>query len=174
MHVIDPLTLAAIGVVLVAMNRQTRPRFASLPVPADAYAAALARNRAEKPPRAGPGSPFGPRVDPFDPSVRSFHAGTDVRVPTGTPLLAVDAGTVVQIQRGTNAGNIVRYSTVHGRVSCMHLESITVDVGDAVQAGQQIGTTGATGSRSTGPHLHLELRPDGADSAVDPLPFFPV
>jgi len=171
MPVIDPLTLAAIGVVLVGMSRQSRPRFASLPVPLDAYTAAIAKNRAEG--RAGPGSPFGDRVDPLNPSQRRFHAGTDVRVPVGTPLLAVDAGTVVQVQRGTTAGNIVRYSTPFGRVSCMHLETIAVDVGDRVQAGQHIGTTGATGN-VTGAHLHLELRPDGADSAVDPLPFFPV
>ena len=171
MPVIDPLTLAAIGVVLVGMSRQSRPRFASLPVPSDAYAAALARNRAEG--REGPGSPFGDRVDPLNPSQHRFHAGTDVRCPTGTPLLAVDAGTVVQVQRGTTAGNIIRYSTPHGRVSCMHLQTIAVDEGDELQAGQQIGTTGATGN-VTGAHLHLELRPDGADSSVDPLPFFPV
>jgi len=102
----------------------------------------------------------------------------DIVVPDGTDLLAVDDGEVVAVQLGTSAGNIVRYMTSHGRVSCMHLSRILVAVGDSVTAGDVIGATGFTGRVSppgpAGAHLHLELKPNGATSSVDPLPFLPV
>jgi murein DD-endopeptidase MepM/ murein hydrolase activator NlpD len=153
-------------------------RFAALPVPPAAFAAAraaraAARARAGLPPDGAPGSPFGPRHDPFDPSQVTFHAGVDVACPVGTPLLAVDDGVIVEARDSVSAGKLIRYDTDKGRVSAMHLSELHVSVGDRVVAGQQIGTTGDTG-RVTGPHLHLEFKPHGSKHAVDPLPFFPV
>jgi len=102
-----------------------------------------------------------------------MHAGTDVAVPTGTPLVAVLDGVVSEVSRGS-AGLVVRYQTALGRVSCMHLDSLAprIVVGATVSGGEVIGATGQSGN-VTGPHLHLELRPIGASSSVDPLPFSP-
>jgi murein DD-endopeptidase MepM/ murein hydrolase activator NlpD len=102
-----------------------------------------------------------------------MHAGVDVACPTGTVLLAVDAGTVIEARRSESAGLLVRYETRRGRVSCMHLSALSVAVGDVLRPGQVIGATGATGN-VTGAHLHLEFKPTGAAASVDPLPFFPV
>jgi murein DD-endopeptidase MepM/ murein hydrolase activator NlpD len=146
--------------------------FASLPVPFAALAAAVAGRKARG--LTGAGSPFGNRPDPLDPNgPPRFHAGTDIAVPTGTPLIAVDDGVVSEARMTESAGLIVRYNTRSGRVSCMHLSRLDVAANDTVRAGQVIGATGASGN-VTGPHLHIEFKPKGASSAVDPLPFFPL
>ena len=157
-----------IGGVLVTMSRK---RFSFLPVPQAAWDTAVAARAARG--LRGAGSPFGMRDDPLKPGTQRMHAGTDVAVPTGTPLICVDDGIVTEVSRGA-AGLVVRYQTAHGRVSCMHLDSLAprVAVGATVSAGEVIGATGASGN-VTGPHLHFELRPLGASSSVDPLPYFP-
>lgn len=167
-----------VGGALLLWGIRLMSRAASLPVPRAALDAAIAARRADQikrgvPTDGLPGSPFGMRADPFGGPTRTFHAGADFAVPRGTPLLAVDDGVVVSVELGTSAGDVVRYKTRHGRWSCMHLDRVDVVVGDRVAAGQTIGATGATG-RVTGPHLHLELKPDGAPGAVDPLPFLPL
>lgn len=165
----DLLILGAV-VAGAAYLANARAKFASLPIPADTYAAIVADRERRKLP--APGSHFGLRPDPFGKPTTVFHPGVDVACGVGTPCLAVESGTIVEVKRGTTAGNIIRQSSRHGRVSYMHLDTIAVVEGDAVEAGQQIGTTGRTGN-VTGAHLHLELLPDGAPGAVDPLPFFP-
>lgn len=147
--------------------------FASLPIPRETYDAVVADRRRRGLP--APGSLFGMRPNPLDPDAPAkFHAGVDVACATGTPLLAVDDGVVVEARLTESAGHIIRYRTALGVVSAMHLDGPAfASVGEAVRAGERIGTTGATG-RVTGPHLHLEFKPAGASSAVDPLPFFPV
>lgn len=172
-----PLGLLA-GVFLLggSVSSSSSSRFVSLPVSLADYCAACRRRRESG--RTAPGSLFGPRPDPFGGTGSVFHAGVDIAVPSGTPLLAVDAGEVIAVELGTSAGDIVRYQTRFGRVSCMHLSSILVRRGAVVTAGEVIGATGYTGRVSppgpAGAHLHLELRPDGSGGAVDPLPFFPV
>lgn len=146
--------------------------FASLPIPRAVYDAVVADRRRRG--LSAPGSLFGWRADPLSDGGRRFHAGVDVACATGTPLLAVDDGVVEESRRSQSAGHIIRYRTAAGLVSCMHLDAPAfVDVGDAVSAGEQIGVTGATGN-VTGPHLHLEFKPTGSTTSVDPLPFFPV
>ena len=119
-------------------------------------------------------SPFGPRTLR---GVASFHAGVDLRAAVGVEVFAVDAGRVERIQLNTRAGNIVRIRTNGpagpGVFSCMHLDSVVVNVGDDVQAGDVIARAGATGD-VTGPHLHFEWRPDALGRAVDPMPLMPI
>ncbi|WP_217145940.1 M23 family metallopeptidase [Streptomyces sp. AC627_RSS907] len=101
-----------------------------------------------------------------------YHTGTDFVVPTGTPLKAVGAGTVVSAGWGGAYGNQVVIELADGHYAqYAHLSSLSVSAGQSVTAGQQVGLSGATGN-VTGPHLHFEIRttPDyGSD--VDPLAF---
>ncbi|MGE0660115.1 MAG: M23 family metallopeptidase [Reyranellaceae bacterium] len=88
---------------------------------------------------------------------RSVHYGVDVAAPKGTPIVAAAAGTVTLAGDLYFSGNTVFID--HGvgvNSSYLHMDSITVQEGEAVQAGQQIGALGATG-RATGPHLHWGL-----------------
>lgn len=93
----------------------------------------------------------------------SKHKGIDIGAPKGTPVKAVAAGTVTVSSYGYNGGygNYVIIShgngiqTVYG-----HCTSLNVSVGQKVSQGQQVATVGSTG-RSTGNHLHLEIRVNG-------------
>ena len=89
---------------------------------------------------------------------RSPHSGADYSADTGTPVLAVEAGTVVLAEEHFFAGNSVFIDHGDGLISMsFHLDRIDVVVGDRIRRGQQVGTVGATG-RVTGPHLHFGLR----------------
>jgi murein DD-endopeptidase MepM/ murein hydrolase activator NlpD len=133
--------------------------------------AALQRAPARSPislgwPLLGPiGSPFGPRGD-------RFHAGVDLIAAQRTPVIAAGAGNVVFAGwRDGGWGNEITIDHGHGvRAIYAHLSKINVVVGDSVSGGQTIGLVGATGD-ATGPHLHFELRLNGA--AIDPLTAFP-
>ncbi|MEU3829688.1 M23 family metallopeptidase, partial [Streptomyces sp. NPDC029080] len=99
-----------------------------------------------------------------------YHTGVDFVVPTGTPLKAVAAGTVVSAGWGGAYGNQVVVKLDDGYYAqYAHLSRLTVSAGQSVTAGVQVGLSGATGN-VTGPHLHFEIRttPDyGSD--VDPV-----
>ncbi|WP_432169295.1 M23 family metallopeptidase [Streptomyces sp. 1222.5] len=101
-----------------------------------------------------------------------YHTGVDFVVPTGTPLKAVGAGTVVSAGWGGAYGNQVVIKLLDGHYAQYgHLSQLSVSAGQAVTAGQQIGLSGATGN-VTGPHLHFEIRttPDyGSD--IDPVAY---
>ncbi|MFD4502929.1 peptidoglycan DD-metalloendopeptidase family protein [Streptomyces sp. NPDC058457] len=101
-----------------------------------------------------------------------YHTGVDFVVPTGTPVKAVGAGTVVTAGWGGAYGNQVVIRLADGYYAQYgHLSALSVSVGQTVTAGQQIGLSGATGN-VTGPHLHFEIRttPDyGSD--VDPVAY---
>jgi murein DD-endopeptidase MepM/ murein hydrolase activator NlpD len=113
---------------------------------------------------------FGWRTDPYS-GARAFHAGSDLAAPAGTPILAVADGVVsFAEQRGTYGGLIIIEHTVGGeRVASyyahMYDHGIHVATGDSVAAGQHIGDVGSAG-KSTGPHLHLEIHPGGADESA--------
>lgn len=115
-------------------------------------------------PLAGPlrvSSPFGERVDPFL-KKRAFHAGIDLPEPTGTLVHATGAGTISYAGRSSGYGNLVEITHVNGVVSRYgHLSAILVKKGQSVETGDVIGKVGSTG-RSTGPHLHFEIRRGGA------------
>jgi murein DD-endopeptidase MepM/ murein hydrolase activator NlpD len=113
-------------------------------------------------------SNFGIRSDPFVGTAR-MHAGVDIPGPTGTPIYATADGIVSNADRQGGYGNMVEID--HGKGIATrygHLSRMMVQPGARVVRGQVIGLMGSTG-RSTGPHLHYEVRIDG--HAVNPVPF---
>lgn len=92
-----------------------------------------------------------------------MHEGIDYGVPVGTPLRAMGDGTVVGAGPMSGYGIYVDVEYADGTVSRYgHLSAITTTVGQAVEAGDTVALSGNTG-RSTGPHLHLEIRPGGGE-----------
>jgi murein DD-endopeptidase MepM/ murein hydrolase activator NlpD len=113
-------------------------------------------------------SSFGVRSDPFHGGA-AMHAGVDIPGPYGTPIYATADGIVGRAGRANGYGNLVELE--HGRgiqTRYGHLSSIVVMPGQRVKRGDLIARMGSTG-RSTGNHLHYEVRLDG--SAVNPMPF---
>jgi murein DD-endopeptidase MepM/ murein hydrolase activator NlpD len=105
-------------------------------------------------------SRFGYRKDPFTRRLR-YHSGTDIGAPTGTPIHATAKGRVVYSGRDSDYGNLVKIDHGDGlQTWYAHMHRRGVTVGDVVQRGQEIGAVGNTG-RSTGPHLHYEVRVQG-------------
>lgn len=99
-----------------------------------------------------------------------LHAGEDFAVSTGTNLASMSTGTVDYAGAESGYGNLVKIRYWDGTTSYFgHMSSISVNVGESVEPGQVVGQSGNTG-HSTGPHLHLEIHPDGG-AAIDPLPW---
>ncbi|MBR4316572.1 MAG: M23 family metallopeptidase [Alphaproteobacteria bacterium] len=102
-------------------------------------------------------SPFGIRPDPFF-KTPAMHTGIDFGGKEGTPLYSTAAGKVIQAGPRGDYGLAVEvdhglgFTTLYG-----HLSKITVEKGDIIEEGTKVGLAGSTG-RSTGPHLHYELR----------------
>ncbi len=97
----------------------------------------------------------------------TYHTGLDFAAPTGTPIMAVANGTVTSTGYDGSYGNKTVVTLDDGtELWFCHQTTIAVSVGESVTAGQVIGTVGSTGN-TTGPHLHLEVRP-GAGDPVDP------
>jgi murein DD-endopeptidase MepM/ murein hydrolase activator NlpD len=106
-------------------------------------------------------SGFGWRDDPIR-HTRRFHSGTDFRGKPGTPVVAAGDGIVAFCGRLGGYGNAIDIDHGGGVVTrYAHLRRIEVTRGAAVTAGEQIGLVGSTG-RTTGPHLHFEVRLSGA------------
>ncbi|CDX17572.1 Peptidase M23 [Mesorhizobium plurifarium] len=116
-------------------------------------------------------SPFGVRTDPILGSA-ALHTGMDFRAPIGMPAKVTAAGTVTRAGWAGGYGRMVEVDHGNGFATRYgHLSEIDVTVGQKLAAGEIIGKTGSSG-RSTGPHLHYEVRHDG--EAVDPLRFLTV
>ncbi|MGA7557717.1 MAG: M23 family metallopeptidase [Terriglobales bacterium] len=97
----------------------------------------------------------------FNGSVQSTHRGLDFRVPSGTPVAAVNSGRVILAQPLFFEGNCVVIDHGQGLLTLyLHLSKFSVKEGDNVKKGQEIGRSGGTG-RATGPHLHLAVRWQG-------------
>ena len=113
-------------------------------------------------------SDFGRRADPFT-GRPSMHMGHDYSAPEGVPFVATARGTVVFAGSNGDFGVSIRVDHGDGieTVYC-HAGKTLVQVGDEVERGQEIGLVGATG-RTTGPHMHYEVRVDG--QSVDPRRF---
>ncbi|GAH90225.1 unnamed protein product, partial [marine sediment metagenome] len=106
-------------------------------------------------------SGFGYRIHPIF-GVRRFHSGIDLVAPYGTLVKAGDGGQVIQAGYFGGYGNSVMLYHGGGFATWYaHLSSINVSIGQFVQRGQVIGLVGSTGW-STGPHLHFEVRINGA------------
>lgn len=118
--------------------------------------------------RSSISSGFGYRRDPFNGS-GAMHAGLDFRGPMGAPIFAAAKGTVSFVGRKSGYGNVVEVDHGNGLLTrYAHLSGFKAKIGDAVEAGEPIAALGSTG-RSTGPHLHFEVRVNGR--AVNPRPF---
>lgn len=103
----------------------------------------------------------------FGPRWGRLHAGIDVAIPIGTPLRAADGGRVAIAGPVSGYGNYTCIQHSASMSTCYaHQDSIAVAVGQTVTQGQIIGRTGNTG-RSTGPHLHFEVRING--TPVNPM-----
>ena len=95
------------------------------------------------------------------------HTGLDFAAPSGTPIMSVASGVVTSTEYAGAYGNRTIITLEDGtEIWYCHQTSFQVSQGDTVRSGQVIGTVGSTGN-STGPHLHLEVRP-GAGDPVDP------
>lgn len=110
-------------------------------------------------------STFGNRKDPFT-GGRAFHAGLDFPAPRGTTVLSAGYGKVTFVGERAGYGNLVEITHTTGLVTRYgHLSAFLVKEGQVVNTGTPIAKVGSTG-RSTGPHLHFEVR--RKDVAVDP------
>jgi murein DD-endopeptidase MepM/ murein hydrolase activator NlpD len=97
----------------------------------------------------------------FNGKTQSVHQGLDYAVPEGTPVAAVNGGTVLLAQPLFFEGNCVVLDHGQGLLTLyMHLSKIEVKEGDRVTSGERIGLSGGTG-RATGPHLHVAVRWQG-------------
>ena len=113
-------------------------------------------------------SGFGYRSDPFS-GAAAFHAGLDFRGPVGAPIFAAASGTVSYAGIRQGYGNCLEITHGNGLLTrYAHMSTFHAQVGQAVAAGDTIGAIGSTG-RSTGPHLHFEVRIN--DQPVNPRPF---
>lgn len=116
-------------------------------------------------------SPFGYRTHPVTHEVGKLHTGVDFAVPQGTSIHAADSGTVLVAQWYSGYGYCVIIDhgggvwTLYGHI---REGGIKVSQGQRVERGQKIAESGSTG-RSTGPHLHFEVRING--TAVNPMPY---
>lgn len=110
-------------------------------------------------------SSYGWRIDPFN-GHKAFHEGLDFPASAGTPILAAADGIVTTAERTPDYGNIVKVNHGSGlETRYAHASKLLVKVGERVVKGQVIAHVGSTG-RSTGPHLHYEIRLHG--NSLDP------
>jgi murein DD-endopeptidase MepM/ murein hydrolase activator NlpD len=113
-------------------------------------------------------SGFGYRSDPFT-GEGAFHAGLDFKGPYGAPIYAAAKGTVSFVGQKQGYGNCIEVDHGNGLMTrYAHMSAFRTAVGQPVKAGDVIGAIGNSG-RSTGPHLHFEVRVD--DRAINPRPF---
>jgi len=113
-------------------------------------------------------STFGVRTDPFR-GTAAMHPGVDIPGAIGTPIYATADGIISRAGLTGGYGNMVEIN--HGRgiqTRYGHMSKVLVEANTRVHRGQMIGLMGSTG-RSTGSHLHYEVRVDG--KAVNPIPF---
>ena len=113
-------------------------------------------------------SPYGYRNHPIL-KKKKLHTGIDIAVPSGTGVLAANAGTVIYSGYNGGYGNTVIIDH-GGKISTLyaHNSKLLVKVGDKVEKGKVISKSGSTGL-STGPHLHFEVRENGQH--VDPMKY---
>jgi murein DD-endopeptidase MepM/ murein hydrolase activator NlpD len=106
----------------------------------------------------------------FNGETKGVHEGLDYAVPQGTPVSALNGGTVLLAQSLFFEGNCVVLDHGQGLLTLyLHLSEFKVKAGDPVARGQEIGLSGGTG-RATGPHLHIAVRWEGV--YLDPATLF--
>lgn len=148
-----------IGQLDTASNHQ-RTGFKSLLVKLEAQKNLLAHTPAIRPTGGWVTSRFGYRQSPFT-GKREFHKGLDIANHAGTPIVATADGIISYSGKKGMLGNLVIIDHGHGLVTRYgHIDTLEVEVGATVKRGQIIARMGNTG-RSTGPHLHYEVRLNG-------------
>lgn len=114
---------------------------------------------------------FGFRRNPFGGRAYEFHPGMDIDGERGDPIAAPANGTIISAGYKGGYGNMVEIDHGNGLVTRYgHMSKVEASAGDTIQRGQLIGYVGSTG-RSTGPHLHYELRLN--DKPINPRHFLP-
>ena len=114
---------------------------------------------------------YGYRRNPFGGGGYEFHSGMDIDGEKGEAVLAPAKGTIVKAGWHGGYGNLIEVDHGNGlRTRYGHLSRIGVAIGETIERGQLIGLVGSTG-RSTGPHLHYEVRIN--DRAINPRRFLP-
>ena len=126
-------------------------------------------------------SPYGKRQDPMDKSKTEMHHGIDIKAKGDALLATENNGKVVAVNQNANSSGgktvTIEYQRADGskmRTQYMHLSDINVKVGDTVNAGQKIGVSGNTGTRTTGEHLHfgvINISADGKQQWVNPAAY---
>lgn len=126
-------------------------------------------------------SPFGMRKDPMDATKEQMHKGIDIQTRQDNVLATENHGKVIAVnQNAHTAGGksvTLEYQRENGdkcQINYLHLSSIDVKIGDEVNAGQKIGVSGNTGTRTTGEHLHFgvkQIAKDGASRDIDPAAY---
>ena len=114
---------------------------------------------------------FGWRRNPFGGGSGEFHPGLDISGKKGDSVIAPANGTVIKSAWTNGYGNMIEIDHGHGLVTRYgHLSQALIETGQEILRGQEIGKVGSTG-RSTGPHLHYEVRVNG--QAVSPKDYLP-
>jgi len=114
---------------------------------------------------------FGVRGNPFGGGSSEFHPGQDIAAPRGTPVVAAADGTVTTAGWQNGYGNVVIIDHGNGLSTRYgHLSRIEVSAGQELKRGRLLGLVGSTG-RSTGPHLHYEVRI--GEAPVSPRRYLP-
>ena len=118
-------------------------------------------------------SPYGQREDPIEKGKTQIHHGIDIKTNKDNVLATENNGVVIGVDHRTTTGGgktvTVEYAREDGtktRVQYMHLSEISVKKGDTVNAGQKLGVSGNTGTRTTGEHLHLGVINVSADNKL--------
>ena len=116
-------------------------------------------------------SKYGSRLDPMNPTAIRFHSGLDLRASMNTEVLSLFNGVVSDVGYGTAGGNYVKVDHGNGIISYYcHLNEAKCSIGQKVSQYEVIALSGNSGSRTTGPHLHLGLYING--NSVDPEVLF--
>lgn len=126
-------------------------------------------------------SPYGSRKDPMDKSKTQIHHGIDIKTHNDALLATENNGKVIAINCNSNTAGgksvTLEYERSDGsktRIQYMHMAEINVKMGDVVGASQKIGTSGNTGTRTTGEHLHfgvINVSADGKQQWVNPAAY---
>jgi len=118
-------------------------------------------------------SPYGQREDPINKGKTQIHHGIDIKTNKDNVLATENNGTIIGVDHRTTTGGgktvTVEYAREDGtktRVQYMHLSEISVKKGDTVNAGQKLGVSGNTGTRTTGEHLHFGVINVSADNKL--------
>ncbi|MFZ9298047.1 MAG: M23 family metallopeptidase [Hylemonella sp.] len=159
-----PLTMEELQKTLAALDQRTDQRSSLLTVMESRLLDLKLKDMmipTQKPVESGSlGSHFGWRIDPIA-GTMALHSGIDFQAEVGVPILAAAGGVVVTQEFHPNYGNMIEID--HGKdlvTRYAHASEVYVKKGDLIKRGQKIAAVGNTG-RSTGPHLHFEVRVQG-------------